>query len=1386
MGTNATGGSLYFDAGVNIDQLIADFNKAKQAAGQFTDQVQKEGKKMDDSFAGLGKSLGSIGGILAGYMSLNFAGQFVTSVATVRGEFQKLEVAFNTMLGNKEKADALMAQIVDYAATTPFELQDIAGGAKQLLAYGTASEKIIPIMKQLGDVSAGLGQPIGRLVTVFGQIQLKGKLMGDDLRQINEAGVPLIAELAKNLGKSNAEIQAMVTAGQIGAADVAKAFETMAGAGGKFEGMTAAMSKTIAGQISNLKDAWTSMLNDIGKGNEGLISDALGFAKGIVDNYQKVVDILKVLVVAYGSYKAVLMATAAVQKVSAAVSTLQSMIRMKEAITAATLSQRGFNKAAMINPYVAAVAGVIALVTAISTLIKRSQDVQGNIDSLNESIAAVGKQDNTSELVARFEELNGKTVKTKEEQEELKNIIIAIGKEMPGVIQDYGLYGEAISLNTEKLYAQNEELRKQKKLMLEGDLGDAEEKLTKLLKEQERLQKMLSTGKLVAADLSVQNWYSLSKSQMEKYRKELIETTDKIGELQGKIQEGNNAVNGIKSVDTMKLLAPYRELFGNIDGITNEKAKELKVKLQGLLSDPLIAGSEDAKKKVSEQMDKLAAYLEGPNVSERIKKVMAQLKIESEKLLQMKSPDSHASDEAIKKQQAIVDELTKILEAGDKKKTSVQKKGTEDLKKAEEKKNEAFRKLADERCQDELNAREKEISIMQDGYSKKVAEADFELQKELARIDKERQARVDAINDANGKKSGDKGFITSLSADDEKVFTDQIIGAVQIREYKIKELSKASADELLQIEKDLNAQLQTERDKDYQDVKDYYDNLRKEKKVALSPEDFAKVKPQIDEAEKTATKAIDSKYAIATIDMQENLALKENEINQVRQKNEHKYQESVLAIQKEFNQKRIKEVENLQDDESKKKLAGYKADEEALKKEQELLDEQNKQRQQDQLIAGAFEFADALLGASDASKEVKEQLGMALNVVGKLASGDYIGAAISLLTGLADEIMTLFESADAKSAKAIAKQNERLSEMISNAKLLSDTLSRTSGVSYSSQSLKQLLYGLVTLNNTTIALNKLINTPTTGSYNWIGRSFSVVTQLNTEIEKIQQKLLSTSDKLTDKQRTQLEDQLKLYQEMMGSIDDAISSLTGTSVAELATGLQDAFLSGSDAAKNWGNTVEDVIKNIVKQQAISKLIMGPINKIVLDFLDSVSIYGMDGFAITQFKTDLSNAFGTIKPVWDAFTEGMKGIGIDISGANAAATAAKAEGLTGAIKGITAEQADLLGGVLISMREYQVKGYTETKGSFLTISDALNRQLTATNEIRQNELMKFNSQFTTLVEINRQTNQQIIDMRQFDLSEILIVNRQIAANTSYNKELPAIKAELIAMNAQIKNL
>jgi len=272
---------------------------------------------MDYAMQRFAATLGKIG------VGVSLAG-LVRQIAATRGEFQQLEVAFTTLLQSKEKADALMSQMVDLAAKTPFDLKGVADGARQLLAYGFAAEDITGTLTRLGNVAAGLGLPLERLTYLYGTTAVQGRLYARDMLQFTSSGIPVLQEMAKMYGKTTEEINEMVSAGKIGFEDVKKVIEGMTNEGGQFYNLMQEQSKTITGLISNLGDALDTMFNDIGKSQEGVIAGVLQGTISLVENYQKVLDILVPLVATYGAYKAAIMLTVAAQRVN--------MVVMREAV----------------------------------------------------------------------------------------------------------------------------------------------------------------------------------------------------------------------------------------------------------------------------------------------------------------------------------------------------------------------------------------------------------------------------------------------------------------------------------------------------------------------------------------------------------------------------------------------------------------------------------------------------------------------------------------------------------------------------------------------------------------------------------------------------------------------------------------------------------------------------------------------------------------------------------------------------------------------------------------------------------------------------------------------------------------------------------------------
>lgn len=297
------------DLGASFTSSMKGCNKELNRFEKELDKASKQGgiSKLEKAFESIGKKA-------AAMFTLKKAADFAKKVAQVRGEMQSLEAAFTTMLGSKEASDALLQQSIEFAATTPFDLQQVAKGAKQLLAFGTAQENVIDDMRMLGDVAAGLTIPIGDLIYLYGTLRAQGRVMTIDIRQFAMRGIPIYDELAKVLGVAKDRIQEMVSSGAVTFEHVEQAFKNMTSEGGKFAGLTQGIAGTIQGRISNLGDSIYQMYNEIGQKTEGIINTVLKVASVAVENYEKIGKAIGAIITAYGTYRAALMLNAAVSK----------------------------------------------------------------------------------------------------------------------------------------------------------------------------------------------------------------------------------------------------------------------------------------------------------------------------------------------------------------------------------------------------------------------------------------------------------------------------------------------------------------------------------------------------------------------------------------------------------------------------------------------------------------------------------------------------------------------------------------------------------------------------------------------------------------------------------------------------------------------------------------------------------------------------------------------------------------------------------------------------------------------------------------------------------------------------------------------------------------
>lgn len=360
---NTSDGTMDFEARLRLDNLERDLNKMQRLFNESMQSSQRETNKLQQSIDTLAK------GALA-FFTFSQAKAFVNQVIEVRSQFQQLEISFGTMLKSKEKANELMAQLTDLAAKTPFGLEEVSEGAKKLLAFQVPAEEVTETLRRMGDVASGLGVPMGQLIHVYGQVKAQGKLVTNDLYQFMNAGIPIIAELSKVVGKSETEIKDMVSAGKIGFTEIQAVIKNMTNEGGLFYNLMAEQSKSLGGQISNLRDNFDQMLNEIGKSSEGIVSGAIKSVSFLVENYETIGKLIAGLTVSYGTYRAALIATAAVQQVVAARTAGMTVAEMAHYtwLVLVEKAQKLLNLTMLANPYALAAAALVGLAVALWSL----------------------------------------------------------------------------------------------------------------------------------------------------------------------------------------------------------------------------------------------------------------------------------------------------------------------------------------------------------------------------------------------------------------------------------------------------------------------------------------------------------------------------------------------------------------------------------------------------------------------------------------------------------------------------------------------------------------------------------------------------------------------------------------------------------------------------------------------------------------------------------------------------------------------------------------------------------------------------------------------------------------------------------------------------------
>ena len=403
--------------------------------------LRQEGGGTAETMNMLTGKLKQMSGMILGGMGLK---ELASRVISVRAEFESMETSLKVLLGgSEERLNNIMGQIKEYALASPLNTKDMVGAVQMMTSFGIEAEKSIDYLKAIGDVSMGDTGKFNSLALAFSQMSSAGKLMGQDLMQMVNAGFNPLEEISRKTGKSIGELKNEMSKGAITSKMVQDAFISATSAGGKFYGMASEGAKTLNGQISMLQESFDNMFNEIGSKGEGVVMSAVKAGTFLVENYETIGKVLEGLIIAYGVYKTALIVNAAVTGGIKAVESASIIVKgLHTAATwAQTAAQTALNTAMMMNPYVAVGAALVGLCATIYTFTDTTTAASEAQKRLNEANDEVEKS--TAKEITKLDGLCEVLETTKKGSKEWKDAKDAI-------ISQYGQYDSKLAAEIDR------------------------------------------------------------------------------------------------------------------------------------------------------------------------------------------------------------------------------------------------------------------------------------------------------------------------------------------------------------------------------------------------------------------------------------------------------------------------------------------------------------------------------------------------------------------------------------------------------------------------------------------------------------------------------------------------------------------------------------------------------------------------------------------------------------------------------------------------------------------------------------------------------------------------------------------------------------------------
>lgn len=753
------------------------YDESREKIKKLQEQVRKLRGEYSNTSSSANKYAGSLGGItknmrtqfnlavqlrnqLANIYSVYAAERFLTQIIEIGGEFQKQRVALQTMFKDATKADVLFGQIKELAVVSPFEFKELAGYTKQLAAFNIPYEEMYDTTKRLADISAGVGVDMGRIILAYGQVRSAEFLKGTELRQFTEAGIPLLEQLRKKfeeLGETGitvGDVFDKISKREVSFQMVKDVLWDLTNEGGQFYNMQGALADTLAGKLSNLRDAYDVMLADIAESNNSTLSSGLDLITDTMSNWEELSDIILTVVATFGSYKAAIMTLTVAQKVynsSLGVSGLINFLRSTQMLTRATQAQivvqKVLNTVMKANPIIlvaSAIAGLIGSYTLFSNKAKETQEI---ITDLNESLGKL--QTNFEEnrgmekLIDEYELLSNKQNKTTEESKRLETVTASLKSHFKGAAMEVNAYTGELEMSVKKMREANEESLEMAKKAAKGNLRDAEKREAELEKKLEAIKNKYKAGTgTYIAGATAPLVFSRTEEDLEKYAEEYTDIENQLIAAQKATkkarEEFENLGNTAKDADLGNTLSGWRKAIGDfISG--NDRLKNLMPKDAEEYADWL----KRFKDELSEAKDELAR---------------------KEKTTGLFSEDDiNAARKRVQELQSVVDKFN----------ISIDNKETKSTKNWSDILQNQLQSLKDFRVKAELEIEQAVVNSMAEGGEKELAQLNLNHKKRLSEIDKQTNEIVKKYKEAEkarwmkenpGKKESEfKSSITGIN-----------------------------------------------------------------------------------------------------------------------------------------------------------------------------------------------------------------------------------------------------------------------------------------------------------------------------------------------------------------------------------------------------------------------------------------------------------------------------------------------------------------------------------------------------------------------------------------------------------------------------------------------